>query len=101
MLTVVAVAAFASQMVSYVRARAEGVGIALVGGRAQRPERYVVLGFGAWISGLVAHLLCPILGWQCHVILAAAVGLLAGMAVATAMQRTREALAALETGSGA
>jgi len=101
MLTVVALAAFASQMVSYVRARAEGVGIALVGGRAQRPERYVVLGFGAWISGLVAHLLCPLLGRQSHIILAAAVGLLAGMAVATAMQRTREALAALETGSGA
>ena len=59
MLAVVALAAFASQMVSYVRARAEGVGIALAGGRAQRPERYVILGFGAWISGLVAHLLCP------------------------------------------
>lgn len=97
MLGVVALAAFASQMVSYVRARAEGVGIALAGGRAQRPERYVILGFGAWISGLVAHLLCPWLGGQYHVVLAAAVGLLAGMAVATAMQRTREALAALET----
>jgi CDP-diacylglycerol--glycerol-3-phosphate 3-phosphatidyltransferase len=86
-------------MVSYVRARAEGVGVALAGGRAQRPERYVILGFGAWISGLVAHLLCPLLGRQSHAVLAAAVWLLAGMAVWTAMQRTREALATLESRS--
>src|SRR5262245_61743136 len=101
MLAGVALAAFASQMVSYVRARAEGVGIALTGGRAQRPERYVILGFGAWISGLVAHLLCPWLGRKPHVVLAAAVCLLAGMALWTAMQRTREALAAVDARSGA
>jgi phosphatidylglycerophosphate synthase len=101
MLAVVALAAFASQMVSYVRARAEGVGIPLTGGRAQRPERYVILGFGAWISGLVAHLLCPWLGRQRHLVLGAAVCLLAGLAIWTALQRTREALAALDGGSGA
>ena len=73
MLLVVALAAFASQMVSYVRARAEGLGVALATGRAQRPERYVILGFGAWISGLIAHLACPLLGRQTHVVLAVAV----------------------------
>src|SRR4029453_19555941 len=56
MLLVVALAAFASQMVSYVRARAEGLGGEMIAGRAQRPERFVILGFGAWISGLTAHL---------------------------------------------
>ena len=96
MLAVVALAAVASQMVSYVRARAESVGITLTGGRAQRPERYVILGFGAWISGLTTHLLCPLLGRRSHVVLSAAVCLLAGMAVWTAMQRTRDALDALE-----
>jgi len=99
MLAVVALAAAASQMVSYVRARAEGVGIALVGGRAQRPERYVLLGFGAWISGLVAHLLCPSLGRQTHAVLGLAVCLLAGMAIWTAVQRTREGTAALASRS--
>jgi phosphatidylglycerophosphate synthase len=56
MLAVVAFAAFGSQMVSYTRARAEGLGLDLTSGRAQRPERYVVLGCGAWLSSLVAHL---------------------------------------------
>ena len=95
MLLVVALAAFASQMVSYVRARAEGLGIELTGGQVQRPERYVILGFGAWLSGLTAHLLCPLLGRQTHAVLAAAVCLLAGMAVWTAIARSRDAASAL------
>jgi len=93
MLGMVALAAFASQMVSYVRARAEGLGIAVSSGRAQRPERYVILGFGAWISGLTAHLLCPVLGRQSHAVLALAVCLLAIMATWTALERAREAAA--------
>ena len=95
MLGMVAMAAFTSQMVSYVRARAEGLGIAMTSGRAQRPERYVVLGFGAWISGLTAHLLCPLLGRQSHAVLAVAVCLLTAMATWTALERAREASAAL------
>src|SRR5262249_40350042 len=71
MVRVVALGAFASQMVSYVRARAEGLGVALRTGSAQRPERFVILGFGAWISGLVAPLACPLLGRETHVVLAA------------------------------
>jgi CDP-diacylglycerol--glycerol-3-phosphate 3-phosphatidyltransferase len=95
MLLVVAVAAFASQTVSYVRARAEGLGVAMTAGRAQRPERYVILGFGAWISGLTSHLLCPVLGHQSHGVLAAAVCALAVMATWTALERARQAAAAL------
>lgn len=95
MLAVVAVAAFASQMVSYVRARAEGLGVELTGGRAQRPERYVLLGFGAWISGLVSHLFCPVVGGPSHAVLAAAIWMLALAATWTALERMREAAAAL------
>lgn len=91
----VAVAAFGSFMVSYTRARAEGLGIALDSGRAQRPERYVILGFGAWLSGLVAHLACPVLGRTTHVVLEAAVVLLAGLATWTALGRARQALRTL------
>jgi len=88
MLAVVAVAAFAAQMVSYVRARAEGLGLALAVGRVQRPERYVVLGFGAWLSGLAAHVTCPLLGRPTHVILASAVVILAVLSVWTAIERS-------------
>jgi CDP-diacylglycerol--glycerol-3-phosphate 3-phosphatidyltransferase len=95
MLAVVVVAAFASQMVSYVRARAEGLGVAMTGGRAQRPERYVILGFGAWISGLLSHVFCPPSGRPAHVVLAAALWVLALAAVWTALERTRDAAAAL------
>jgi len=97
-LLAVAVAAFTSLMVSYTRARAEGLGVALSAGRAQRPERYVVLGFGAWLSGLVAHLACPILGYRTHIVLATAVVLLAGLSAWTALVRARLAFRALGDG---
>ena len=99
MVLVVALAAFSSLMVSYVRARAEGLGVELRSGSAQRPERFVILGFGAWISGLVAHLACPLIGRQTHVVLAAAVVVLAVAATWTAVERAREAAAALRTGA--
>jgi len=91
----VVVAAFASLMVSYVRARAEGLGLVLSSGRAQRPERYVILGFGAWLTGLGGHLLCPLLGYQPQWLLVVTVWGLAGVATWTAIERTRDALAAL------
>jgi len=94
------VAAFASLMVSYTRARAEGLGVALSAGRAQRPERYVVLGFGAWLSGLVAHLACPVVGHPTHVVLGAAVVLLAGLSAWTALARARIAMRELQGGAG-
>jgi CDP-diacylglycerol--glycerol-3-phosphate 3-phosphatidyltransferase len=99
LLLAVAVAAFASLMVSYVRARAEGLGLDLRRGVAQRPERYVVLGFGGWVSSLVAHLCCPLLGHPTHVVLEAAVVLLALLSTWTALRRARIAGAEL-TGVG-
>jgi CDP-diacylglycerol--glycerol-3-phosphate 3-phosphatidyltransferase len=95
MVIVVAIACFASFMVSYVRARAEGLGIAVTQGRAQRPERYVILGCGAWLSGLVAHLACPFTGRTEHPLLALAVSVLAVTAAWTALQRGRHAVRAL------
>jgi phosphatidylglycerophosphate synthase len=95
MLGAVAFAAFGSQMVSYTRARAEGLGLDLATGRAQRPERYVVLGCGAWMSSLVAHLTCPLVGRPSHVVLELAVLVLAALSTWTAVQRLRHAAAAL------
>ncbi len=43
-------------MVSYVRARAEGLGAQCRVGLLQRPERYVILGFGTIFGSLVEHL---------------------------------------------
>lgn len=95
MLLVVAVACFGSLMVSYTRARAEGLGLEMSVGSAQRPERYVLLGFGAWISGLVAHLACPLLGRQSHLVLAATVAVLAAVSAWTAVERARHVVRAL------
>ena len=91
----VAIAAFASQMVSYVRARAEGLGLDLASGRAQRPERYLILGTGAWLTSLLGHLLCPLLGYRSQKLLVLTVWVLAGVATWTAVERTRDAVAAL------
>jgi len=98
LLAAVAVACFGSLMVSYTRARAEGLGVDLRLGSVQRPERYVILGFGGWLDGLVAHLTCPLLGHPTHVVLAAAVVLLAGLSTWTALQRARHAAHGLEEG---
>ena len=50
------VAMVGSVMVSYVRARAEGLGIECKVGLMQRPERVVVTAVAAIVSGLVANL---------------------------------------------
>jgi CDP-diacylglycerol--glycerol-3-phosphate 3-phosphatidyltransferase len=91
LLGAVAIACFSSIMVSYTRARAEGLGVDLQLGSVQRPERYVILGFGGWLSGLVAHLACALLGRPTHVVLGTAVVLLAVLATWTALQRARHA----------
>jgi CDP-diacylglycerol--glycerol-3-phosphate 3-phosphatidyltransferase len=96
----VVAAAFGSIMVSYTRARAEGLGVDLRLGSAQRPERYVVLGFGAWLSDLVAHLACGVTGRPTHAVLTAAVVLLALLSVWTVVERTRHALGAIAERAG-
>jgi CDP-diacylglycerol--glycerol-3-phosphate 3-phosphatidyltransferase len=42
-------------MVSYARARAEGLGLQCEVGLLQRPERFVLLGFGSMLSSIVTH----------------------------------------------
>lgn len=44
-----------SMMVSYTRARAEGLGVALKGGLMQRPERVIVIGVTALLCGIMAN----------------------------------------------
>ena len=44
-------------MVSYTRARAEGLGVRCEIGWLQRPERFVLLGFGSIFSAIATHLL--------------------------------------------
>src|ERR1700760_1266129 len=48
------VALIGSMMVSYTRARAEGLGIPLKGGLMQRPERVVLVGLTALLCGITA-----------------------------------------------
>jgi CDP-diacylglycerol--glycerol-3-phosphate 3-phosphatidyltransferase len=90
-LLLVALAALSSQMVSYTRARAEGLGLTVAMGGAQRPERYVLLGFGAGFSGLASHLACPVVGGPQDVVLIGALALLVVVATWTALQRARYA----------
>lgn len=46
-----------SMMVSYIRARAEGLGIECKGGFMQRPERIVIISVGAILCGVFYHFL--------------------------------------------
>ena len=94
-LLAVALAAFGSQMVSYTRARAEGLGLDLRVGGAQRPERYVLLGFGAWVSDLVAHVACGLTGRRTQIVLELAIVLLAALSVWTALERSARAVRGL------
>ncbi len=49
------VALIGSMMVSYVRARAEGLGIECKGGLMQRPERVIITALGAIVCGVFYH----------------------------------------------
>ncbi len=48
------IALIGSMMVSYVRARAEGLGIECKGGLMQRPERVITIGFCALLCGIIS-----------------------------------------------
>jgi len=49
------IALIGSMMVSYIRARSEGLGIQNKGGLMQRPERVVLTGLSALACGITAH----------------------------------------------
>jgi CDP-diacylglycerol--glycerol-3-phosphate 3-phosphatidyltransferase len=80
---------FGSLMVSYTRARGEGLGVDCPVGGAQRPERVVLLGFGAFLSDIVAHVSCAWTGARSHGFLAFTLVTMAIVANVTAVQRAR------------
>ena len=49
------IALIGSMMVSYIRARAEGLGVDVKGGLMQRPERVVTIGVSALACGITAY----------------------------------------------
>ncbi|MBX3028083.1 CDP-alcohol phosphatidyltransferase family protein [bacterium] len=78
----VLLAILGGMMVSYARARAEGLGVRCEVGMLQRPERFVLLGFGSIFSSLAGHLL----GGP-HLLLTATIVVLAVLSNVTAVQR--------------
>jgi len=78
----VLLALLGGMMVSYTRARAEGLGVPCEIGWLQRPERFVLLGFGSIFSSIATQ----VLGGQ-QALLVATLALLAVLANATALQR--------------
>jgi phosphatidylglycerophosphate synthase len=85
MLWIVAWGLIGSLMVSYARARAEGLGVECQGGLMQRGERYVLLGGGSLFSTIWNHLFCQ----HTHSILVASLVLLAILSNLTALSRIR------------
>lgn len=77
-------------LVSYTRARAEGLGIECREGLIQRPERYVVLGSTSLAGVIAGHLTCHPGGR--HGLVAVGICALAVLANLTALQRTRATL---------
>lgn len=74
-------------MVSYTRARAEGLGVDCKIGMLQRPERYVILGFGSIFGTLFDHLAAPWVDPTRHSLLAVVIVFLAVLVNFTAIQR--------------
>jgi phosphatidylglycerophosphate synthase len=72
-------------LVSYMRARAESLGIDCRAGLIQRPERYVILGGASMVSVIAMHLTCTLDGR--HGLVTAAIYVLAVLAHLTALQR--------------
>jgi CDP-diacylglycerol---glycerol-3-phosphate 3-phosphatidyltransferase len=100
------IALIGSMMVSYVRARAEGLGVECKGGLMQRPERVVTIGICAILCGVMSNYLggdykLYIPGIKLHVFetmsfFTLPIALLAVLTNITAFNRLREAKKALE-----
>lgn len=91
----VLLAILGGMMVSYTRARGEGLGVTCEIGMLQRPERFVLLGFGSIFSSLLVHLT----GIPGHHLLSFVVLLLAVLGNITAVQRIVYINAALKRGA--
>jgi len=85
-----------SVMVSYVRARAEGLGIECKVGFMQRPERVVVTSLGALATG-IAGLNADPAGFDAMIILICAMGVIAIFANITAFARVAHCRRALSS----
>ena len=95
-----------SMMVSYTRARAEGLGIECKGGLMQRPERVVLIALAAIGAGVASHFISPdyklyIPGIRYHVfetmtIFTLPIAVLAVLANITAFKRLYESRKALD-----
>jgi len=100
------IALIGSMMVSYVRARAEGLGVECKGGLMQRPERVVLIGVSAISCGLVSLMIGGnyklfIPGIPFHVfetisIFTVPITIMAVLTNITAISRMREAKKALD-----
>ena len=87
MLWAVLAALVGGLMVSYTRARAEGLGVACLVGLLQRPERYVILGLGSIFGSLVQHMTGWTLWGQSYALVVLTVLVLAVLSNVTALQR--------------
>jgi len=85
-LWVILLALFGTQMVSYTRARGEALGADGSVGLLQRPERFVLLGFGSILGSIAQHVFGPLLG-QPFGLLVLVVTILALATNATAIHR--------------
>jgi len=100
------IALIGSMMVSYTRARAEGLGVQCKGGLMQRPERVVTIGITALASGIAGHYIGGdykifIPGISFHIfetisIFTIPITIMAVMTNITAVNRLREAKKALD-----
>lgn len=100
------IALMGSMMVSYTRARAEGLGIECKGGLMQRPERVITIGVCAIICGITGHFVggdykVYIPGLSFHVfetmsIFTIPITIMAFMTNITAVNRLRDAKKALD-----
>ena len=92
MLWVLAFGLLGSMMVSYTRARAEGLGVECRHGLMQRAERYLLLGLCSFLSTVLNHLLCR----PTHFVLTVGLIFLAVSTNLTALSRARVVAASLE-----
>lgn len=76
-----------SLTVSYVRARAEGLGAQCTVGLLQRPERYVILGFGTIFGSLLQHIGGRALPGPPYALVVLTILVLAVLTNTTALQR--------------
>lgn len=103
------IALIGSMMVSYIRARAEGLGVECKGGLMQRPERVVLVGVSAIACGIVSYYIggnyklyvpgIPFQVFETISVFTIPITVMAVLTNVTAFNRLREAQRALEVKS--